>query len=925
MTTITDIITNVISKSIQSVPVATVPRQKKKVAIVLDVSGSTGGLYSPLLQVTSASTTILNKEIEILKTILNKEIEVLKELILSKPDSDFVLYTFDSAPKYLGPIQVMHSEGLVDIPALVPGSATNTHLPLVEIIKKFPVFKPSSVILFTDGQTHSSSYDFKTITQAFNDAKVNFEVIAVTNSVDDLEKITTHEESRIPGMDLITMIGNSIQSLKIYNRFHSNQPFNGAQSSAVNRNALTFIGIPFSGIIPQFISNLLAEIKLVKDTINWGENDIHLKKMICEIGKLLSVLFVSFPEDHSFTHDIIEIVASSTTFVHERIQNIMKYGFDCTRNNKPIIYTNFEGRVKDSVVKQNEFAEAVTQLNTRGTTLGSSSSICFPTNGVSVINNNAITLNRHLGPYPNSMDTYSNVYFGLDMDPQAIRIAIREFCGTVGFYNAKMSPSVIFYTCNQMALMYINGIPMNCEHMNELRKLAIIQVSMETMVAAKKYDGVGCYLQWKAGNLIKMNYQNPATHASLYKDRLINPLNLSEPLWWALMMSMLGIYKEQLHVYETAVSAILNGVTTEEAFLNYIRTEYESKVVGNVILQKYSQPKWSVITLDAFNPADNIFMVKDHNQCKAQTWYSENEMNSYVKIHGCVWCHFVPTDAHIEKITLEVPDILLADAMKNGKACTIQGMIVPTMATAIQPTQPSRPNNHPSRPTCRSRQSKPIDPNVKFSRKVCINMQGITGSGKSTAAQLMYDQIVKSGKLVKIISADKWSKAGLSGGKLAEKVYNEIRNFNSQPGDKVIIIDICNERGIQSKCFKFDLSDYETFTFVPNFDINRDDFNDYESWCLQNVLSRPMHDDTCNYWLNPVSAGVETCIAVHNAKAQGIRNCLSIRTTQLNFDENMDIDQIMSKIKDGAARHLTRLNASDQSQLIATYLSSCNL
>jgi hypothetical protein len=94
--------------------------------------------------------------------------------------------------------------------------------------------------------------------------------------------------------------------------------------------------------------------------------------------------------------------------------------------------------------------------------------------------------------------------------------------------------------------------------------------------------------------------------------------------------------------------------------------------------------------------------------------------------------------------------------------------------------------------------------------------------------------------------------------------------------------------------YPFNFSKYIDINFYPNVDSKR--FDQYESWCLLNVLTRPLHNSQCNYWLNPVSAGVETCIKVHNLKTKGIAKLLGVKNT-LNFDEKMSITQITNLIK----------------------------
>ena len=888
------------------------PPRRKRVVVVLDTSGSTGCGFDGIL------------------TVLQKERQVLENHILENEEADYILYTFDSQPNYRGKIQVLFKEKMVNLPAMMSGGGTTTHLPLQEIAKKFPVFKPEEVIIITDGETASVQQNFAPIMQQFKTASVILKVIGVSTRSDNLETISAREEQNVTGMDLIRMLGNDIHSFKIYNRHHSVIPFCGASSSTVNRNALQFMGVNIYGIIPQFILKLLEEIIPKKDTIDWGVSHSNLKTMICEIGKLLSAIFVSFPVGHSFMeHTFQQLSQINPEFPQDRILNIMLYGFNCARSNTPIIMTNFEARVKEAQVKKSEFADAVAKLNTQGTTLGETHRICMPTHGVCIIDQSALQLLSPLGPYPHSKDLFGNTYFGMNSNPQAIRIALRELCTTLGFPGAKNSPSVIFYVSTQMALMMVNGIPIDCEHFLELRKLAHMQVSMETMVGPGKYDGVGCLEQWKAGQLPQMNYQTPKTHTSLYTDLNINPFKLTEPLWWALQMSMLGIFNDQLHVYQEALKMVCPDEPTEQNFLKYIREEYSSKVNGTIILQKYSPMKTSVISLDAFEPTDRIVLFKNHisssgQACTTETWYSENEMENYVKSHGCVWCRHQPLPSEIELITIENPSVKLTEAMALARPITVQGILPSAVSSMI-----------PSTPIALIAPIAPIAPRAAAAIAVAVAagaprvwrivMQGITGCGKSTSSQKMYDHIVASGKKALIVSADKHSKTGMNGKQMQSTVQNEITRFLRESGDKVLIFDLCNEQGVQSKAFNVDLSQFVSNTFMPNFVIGTDEFSDYEAWCLNNVLSRPLHTASTNYWLNPVSAGVGTCINVHNKKARGIKQQFGIYGSPCGFNESQTMDSIKALIANGATRHAAKLAARDSQQDVMDFLTSIGL
>jgi len=615
MSTLTYLITSVagVGAVEQNLP------KEKKICLVIDVSGSTATSYSHGM------------------TVLEKEIEVAEQIMLKKPDDSYTVVSFDNqVHTYV--IHILKEEMMTNIHSfgMSPGGCTYTNLAFIEIIKMDR--KPSHIILLTDGQTNSNATDLQRSMQTLQKNNISLEIIAVSNTNTDMNSLTQNEEQRIPGMDLINYLGNSISKLTIYNKIHSSTPYIGAATSTVGKNCVSFMEVPVTGFIPDFIKTLI--VKLKENEIDWGTNQMEFKKFLSEIGKLLSALFISYPESNMFIENIIvELTELNVSNMNsDRIRNIIKYGFDCTRSKKPIVYTNFEAHVKESTVKKAEFTDAITQLKTQGTTLNSDMSISMAQNGLVVLNRNTIQLDNYLGNYPMSGDKFRNYYFGLGANPQAIRIGMREFCKYIGVKNSNNSHSVIFYILNQMSLLYIHGIPIDDEIMKHYRELAIFQTSMETVVGKGTYSGIGCYTQWKNGLLPKMHYSEDKPHSSLYTDTFINPLRLNEPLWWALQMSMLGLFNEQLNVYEESIKA-LQIEPTEKEFNKWIKLTFKDVVNGNIqIINAEPIPK-SIFTLSEFESDDEVYVLKDHGLCKTRTPYSKDEIDNYVMIpgKGCCW------------------------------------------------------------------------------------------------------------------------------------------------------------------------------------------------------------------------------------------------------------------------------------------------
>jgi hypothetical protein len=521
------------------------------ICFVLDKSGSTGDRFSNSMNV------------------LEKEQECLSCYALNNPDNNYILYSFDSDSTYHGRLEVLKEFNFIQLPELRPGSATNTHLPLQDICDKVSSYKPDRVVVYTDGETNASSQTLTKISNVFKKNNIKLDIVAVSPRDLNMETISSREESRIPGMDLINMLGNSIDTLTIYNKYHNDVPYNGIMNSSVDKNCIKFMGIKINEYVVNFINKFLVKLNENKGHIDWGTSHIELKKMLSEMGKLLSLLFVIFPENHYFVKSISSQVEAllDGVFTADKISKIINYGFNCTKQDTPVLFTNFDEHVKDASSKRKEFSDAITDLKNSGTTLNCSKLISIPygNNTVCVLDNGSVQVNRDFDDYPKSMDKFGNIYLGIDGNEQAIRIAMRQLCGKAGFPNARNSPSCVFYVLNLMSMMYLTGIDLGCEHMRALQKIAKAQTSLEVLVSRNKYDGKGCWAYWKSGNLIPMHFSSPNTHTTLYTDQLINPLQLSEHLWWGLMMSMLGLFEEQKKYFESQLNVI--GVKTQEEFL----------------------------------------------------------------------------------------------------------------------------------------------------------------------------------------------------------------------------------------------------------------------------------------------------------------------------------------------------------------------
>lgn len=712
------------------------------------------------------------------QNVLEKEMQEVEKNILSNHKDEHHLISFDNSATNHG-IKVPMDETFVMLDKLTPCGGTSTSTGLQEALnlnKRLDFVK-----IYTDGDTCDYQSKIENLMGKLKNKGANIEIIAVAPNDLDFNVVSQNEERRIPGMDLLEYSKNYIDSLLIYNRRHSDIPFKGAISSINERGKMSLMGvsIPKETIIPDFLYNLLQLIKT--ESVDWGDNFIDLKMFCSQIGVLISSIFVTFPENHSFITSFSTVISSKTSFTKEQITSFFEYGFRCSKTKSPIKLTNFSDKVKECFVKRGEFRDAVSLLSSSGTTLNSNKCISpmIESRGYCLIDEgNYIVKDKPLNNYPRSKDEHQNIYYDCDgICPQATRIAIREY------YNDKNSPNIIFRILSQMSYLILKGYSLTCEYMEELRNLAIIQTSMEVMVSRGHYDGMGCYLQWKNGNNPNMHFSKNLDHTSLYEDNNINPFKLTQPLWWCLMMSLLDIFDEQLHIYEGALNA-LNIECTRDGFLKYFIERYSKRLVGDIQVYKVRPQQISVITHDKFEKEDKVFVYKDHNSpsgsvCSCNTYYTEEQIE-YLKNKGCIWCKHIPTDECFERVIMQNSSEDLKEIVDKSKRLRIL-----------------------------HEKEAPIEEQLekKFSQedKFVVKIRGIKGSGKSTAANILSTFLRNKNIRHDVVS---------------------FRNKRFHEKCKVVILE---------DNIEFEYDEYTVLDFFVNFDEQR--VLEYEAWCLTNALN----------------------------------------------------------------------------------------
>ena len=767
----------------------------KKVCFVVDYSGSTFSYFD--------ST----------HNIAQKENDIVEKFMLSYRNT-YNYYGFGSTFENY---KIITSASQLKTPCL---GGTDTDRPLQDILNNIYTYKPDHIIIVTDGQTNAST-QLETISKLLTDKGVLIDIVAVSTGTENIETIDISSCNYLAGMDLISRLKNNINGLKIYNNYHLNSPYDCMSNTSIKIGRLSFLGckVGLEGeTIPEIIYNILDNVVENKNSINWGKDNIDFKKFLTELGKFISSIMIEYDDSHMFIIQIMnKLMMIQQNFNH---YEFIKYGFECGKQNKPVLYSSFLDNVKESAVKHDEFRNAVLALNEKGTTFGLKKRICLPLNGLSVIDNKMLTLNK-FSTYANSMDSCGNVYFGIGADEQAIRIALRTLCDKVGIPNAKHSQIVPFFVLNEMSKMFVYGENLSTPHMMELRKLAIAQTSMEVMISQNQYDGKGCYYYWKNGSIIPLHFSSSNTHFSLYNEKLINPFKLNQPIWWCLMMTMLGLFNEQLDYYRNALE-VLSITPTEDGFLNYIRNTYKKYITGKLVTTVITgDKKESIFTLEAFESTDKVYSLKDHGVCKTKTWYSKNELDYYVMEKGCVWCKFKPTMNDFVEVFQDDYNKRLIELQKTATKLDVD-IHVPSLHSKLKISlkENSKPNGQ-------------VHNGVLY-------LEGICASGKTTASKVLSKIANEMGFNTLTINTDIWKIQKLTPMQINFEITKTLNVFVSKYMNqkKLIILD-------SDQKINYDLSTFDELFYYPNLIVQQ--FADYQCWCLRNLLTRKARTDTSSY------------------------------------------------------------------------------
>lgn len=828
-----------------------------KIAILLDVSGSTGCEFS-----STPSAQNYYYSYHGPNSVLQKEISVAKDVAFQNKDGVTLLYTFSNLSNFVGPIKVTPGSGTVMFPPnLRSDGGTNTYFGLERIFNDLSTTKIEHIILITDGETNSTPALLLSIYEKLRSKNVTLKIIAVSAKDQDFDKLSVQEESKLPGLDVVNILSTEAV---IYTPRLGNTPYVMATKSSDSALNWSLLGVTFPKTIP-FPDLFNGIIGLLKNS-NWNFDDSDLQVLFIELGMYLAIFYVIFPSD------LINSIMSPVLIkgCNSDLIEYIKYGFELKRQDKPLIKINLSLKIITWKDRHDSYADAENILQLKGSALNEES-ISFG-NGVVCFRSNPNDLIKNINF---SEDEYGNVFFAFGGTEQPIRQVLRDYFGKkFGIRNAQSSPSAVFYVANYIVLLLLVDftLTLDHQHIRKLRNLAKIQAKMLRMCGRGQY-GNSFLEDWGKGVIPTTHYTETKTHLDLHTDYDVNSLLLPQTLWWATMMAIFGeeYFKANESIYKPFFDDNQINFSTSSLF-EYLRKNYNNLVTGKVKISEVNK-KQSIITMYDFEEGEQIFLLKDHEkqdgtQCTAQTHYSVIEKN--MMQNKCVWCHQTLPESFYEVLTFPTKEDLTNDN--------------PPKFLTVRPNQPIETNNirinHNSRPQRGHNNYRNNGGQQGHQRntvsttppKNCflILLQGTVGSGKTTFADAARVNLESKGYKVFVEGVDKYCKSGMQ---IKDAVKCVTKTFRTLPRENVVvIIDTCGDRDGEGAdkmtYFQYSFSGFTSYKIQPNFDQNQ--IEEYLSWSLYNVLHRKKSNQNTNYWLNPDSVGAEKCKEIHTNKAKSM-------------------------------------------------------
>lgn len=366
---------------------------------------------------------------------------------------------------------------------------------------------------------------------------------------------------------------------------------------------------------------------------------------------------------------------------------------------------------------------------------------------------------------------------------------------------------------------------------------------------------------------------------------VMSKLNIKLPpltLWYAICLAMNNeqmITRQLIHCADE-ITATFAGINAKELLIHLKTTEHVPKITVERIRDEMTLDYSCLITMDdtsnvggyRFLPHQSIA----HTQCCPQNVLSEvgyGQLIAQAETSVCPICYVRLNASNFEKVG---PKPHAEDVHKifpdDAKVIFETKQDAPVTYQAVTPQQASEPQQIAPQQATAQQPQQITRTNKLNGNGVIVLMNGTVGSGKSHFSQLLKEHIEKQGGMCIIEGTDKYCRDGMQVKDAIRQITQNMLALNSiTDRRRYVIIDTCGEQNKGTTFFNVDASGWKIVKYFPNH--IKGELEGYLAWSLRNVLRREMPNTTNTHYLNPISAGVNTCVQVHFKKAKALFQC----------------------------------------------------
>ncbi len=829
---------------------------KRPVILLIDASGSVRSPYR-------GSTTIIDEMESIVKNIKAEQFRIIfwnSDKVSEENNKNF--------PR--GLLQIMHvvDKSVIKQPfffaksKIVDSSLTFPHLGFQAIPKEWIDDKePTHVYFITDGQMGYGSCPSSELQSLKTSLKLEIEKLFQKHNNIHLHIVTVEAKNMdfnqletlnvAAGGDVFNVI-QSNQLTKYITEFISYTPNNSQGYHHINTV------IPPPGYVP-FQKSYFSEtktnefIRYLHDLIKKTPGEDDLLKIIQCLSSTLKVLTKDKPQ--KVVESIVQTFCDlfkGTVIDPTMAQFILADTILLESQGKAIVFSAYRSKLRD-LYKQ---AQSLLQQNTKNVLGLTGDFITFPIDDKIVYGHNSLvteTLKIGGSSYPNSSVKINNLVV------PALPIITTEECSLINEqcirqfvrgiisrqYQVDQMGDIVIYIVLGLVLKVVLS-DVDEKYTNAYRRLGHI------MLRKKRLNTDITELQrLETGELPIPNSGKIETFYGFMDNvaRLLNIRCKPMTLWYAMCLALNNpslITKQLIHCSES-ISEEYQDIENVNLLIK-LKESIKPITVHELSLTDYK----CIITLtDCSN--EGGYMFKPHisltNSTCAPVYVVSQHGYEMMMGQQNVLCPICYQSLNVNDFKAVGPkvgqdDIIFADSVRS-----------PFSQGEKKPQIPSQKHN--------------LTMSNSSSKKILVLMKGTVGAGKSTFSRELQNAVEKIGGYCFNEGTDKYCCQGYTTPEACKMVTAELKKLETIENPLVVvIIDTCGDRNNSDVIFDIDFRGWKKIAVLANY--NKDRQKQYLSWSLRNVLNRSLHSGTSNYYLNPVSAGVNVCVDVHHKKAIAI-------------------------------------------------------